>query len=480
MVESSRKTQSGQPGEPKFSKVFRDPVHDLIRLGPDDKFILDLIETKEFQRLRRIRQLGLAYLVYPGAEHSRFTHSLGVFNFARRMIEELHTRSDSKIQEELRENARIVKAAALLHDLGHGPFSHVWERAFPNDGGALHHEEWTSRILLSDSTDVAKVLKDHKIDMSLLVPLICDTPPNKMQPPKEPYLKDIVHSQHDADRMDYLLRDSLMTGSRYGEFDSEWILNILALGALQSGEKHVKKLCLDYSKGTGAIEKMLHARLLMTKHVYGHKTTRAYEAELVRTLQLASHLADVLPEDTPAVVCKALKQRGCLDVDDYLMLDDQVVWWALRQWAVWPDKSARRDDKLVENLQRHGLRLVRRSRPWKMVPLTTPQQQRGATELHKELTRDEGNTLQFEYYLDEMTCLPYKDPAVAIRYGADPEQAYFEDIHVLEDGAAVPILDAQKSSVLEALSETRTEPRFYFDREYSKEFDGLLSKYGIC
>ncbi len=101
-----------------FSKVFRDPIHDLIRLGPEDKFILDLIDTKEFQRLRRIRQLGLAHFVYPGAEHSRFTHSLGVFNFALRIIAKLWERhsstKDAAIRNELKDKSRVIKAAALL------------------------------------------------------------------------------------------------------------------------------------------------------------------------------------------------------------------------------------------------------------------------------------------------------------------------------------------------------------------------------
>ena len=103
-------------------KVFRDPIHDLIRIGPEDEFILGLIDTKEFQRLRLIHQLGLGHFVYPGATHTRFAHSLGVFNFARRMIERLQARSGPKIRKELRDTAKIIKTAALLHDIGHGPF----------------------------------------------------------------------------------------------------------------------------------------------------------------------------------------------------------------------------------------------------------------------------------------------------------------------------------------------------------------------
>lgn len=461
-----------------LSKVFRDPVHDLIHLGPEDDFILDLIETKEFQRLRRIRQLGLTHFVYPGAEHTRFAHSLGVFNFARRMIEGLRSRSTRGVSNELKNNARIIKAAALLHDIGHGPFSHVFERVF-DDEHTVDHEQWTCKILLNDSTEVAEVLRKRGIDAKQVVALVCDAPPDGVDPPAHPYLKDIVHSQLDADRMDYLLRDSLMTGSRYGDFDSEWILNVLTLGETQSRPKKVRKLCLDLTKGTGALEKLLHARLLMTKYVYGHKTTRAYEAELVRTLQLAGILAKVLPKDTPPPVREVLERCGQVGMKDYLMLDDEVIWWALRRWAKWSEPPRGGDPQLVETLRRHSLRLVRRSKPWITVPLTDGEMLRGAAALDKELRRDQENPLRHECYLDTMTTWPYKDPAAAVRAGADLEQAYFEDIHVLKGKRAVPIQEAEDTPILGALAVPWEQRRFHYDREFDKEFRRLITKYGI-
>ena len=134
-------TESPQPAK---AKVFRDPVHDLIYFTPVDGWLVEVIASKEFQRLRRIRQLGLAHLAYPGAEHSRFVHSLGVFDVARRMIRKLlHRHSeDTTIHEELAQNMKTIKTAALLHDLGHGPFSHVFERAFSDCGSSLpKHDE---------------------------------------------------------------------------------------------------------------------------------------------------------------------------------------------------------------------------------------------------------------------------------------------------------------------------------------------------
>jgi HD superfamily phosphohydrolase len=206
--------------KPPGTKVFRDPIHDLIYLGPEDRWILDLIDTKEFQRLRRIRQLGLAHFAYPGAEHSRFTHSLGVFNFARRMIRKLQLRHslDETILNDLEAHERTIKAAALLHDLGHGPFSHVFERVLTEVcKNAMKHDEWSCRILRDEQTEVHQKLVEHNVDIESVCGLISDS----AEPPREPYRKDIVSSQLDADRMDYLLRDSWMTGSKYGRFDSE-------------------------------------------------------------------------------------------------------------------------------------------------------------------------------------------------------------------------------------------------------------------
>ena len=279
--------------------------------------------------------------------------------------------------------------------------------------------------------------------------------------------------------MDYLLRDSLMTGARYGEYDSEWILNVLALGEWQDGTTTVRKLCLDPGKGMGAIGRLLHARLLMTKYVYGHKTTRAYEAELIMTLRLASRLAAALPDDTPGPVRNVLEKQGAVETKDFLMLDDEVAWWAIRRWAAWDGRVDGADNSFADSLRRHSLRLVRRHAPWKTVELEGAQI-KGATALVKKLQSDPEEPLKYECYLDKMTAWPYKDPSVAVRAGADAEQAYFEDIHVLQDGRAVPIQEAGKSEILGALSGQWGKFRFHYDREYSSEFTGHLKAFGVC
>src|SRR5690606_21999912 len=127
-------------------KVFRDPIHGLIRIDQDDAFIIALVDCPEFQRLRRIRQLGVSSLTYPGADHTRFAHSLGVFNFAQRMLGVLlgRYRKNTNLTDLIESRRKVVLAAALLHDIGHGPFSHMIERA---SGTTSNHEKTTTELI---------------------------------------------------------------------------------------------------------------------------------------------------------------------------------------------------------------------------------------------------------------------------------------------------------------------------------------------
>lgn len=469
----------------KGTKVFRDPIHDLIYLGPEDRWVLDLIDTKEFQRLRRIRQLGLAHFVYPAAEHSRFTHSLGVFNFARRMLRKLRHRhvTDEPILAELTKHEKAIKAAALLHDIGHGPFSHVFERVFAQEPGTRKHDEWSCEIIRDRGTEVHQVLArpDNGIDIELVCGLISDSADTQF----EPYLKDIVSSQLDADRMDYLLRDSWMTGSEYGRFDVEWILNALVIGEPKLGVEPRRKLCLDARKGTGAIEGLLFARSLMTQHVYGHKTTRAYEAEFMQTLRLAVELREHLPEDTPSPVKTLIEKRGDLNTKEFLLLDDEVLWWALRRWAVWkPDRLAPvANVALAEALSHHALRLVRRQQPWKFEEVRRENVQHAPVLFkHIDKVRPE---LRFECYLDTLDDSPYKDHQFLTSSRRDQgageeEESFFRGIFLLTADGPEELSQADTSPIMEGLAKKTKRYRFYFDRRFLKDFSGLLHKFGVC
>src|SRR5258708_31515668 len=189
-------------------RIYRDPVHNIIRLRTDNdegELMMRLIDSSEFQRLRRIKQLGLGLYTYQGAEHSRFTHSLGAFHLMTRVMDRLGERYSIRAQDRV-----AARAAALLHDVGHGSFSHVMEKVLN-----FHHEQWTVQVILSDQSEIGDLLRSYSPDLPGKVASIIE---GQFRPSA---LAQLVSSQLDVDRMDYLLRDSLMTGAKYGIYDLE-------------------------------------------------------------------------------------------------------------------------------------------------------------------------------------------------------------------------------------------------------------------
>jgi HD superfamily phosphohydrolase len=234
------------------TKVMRDPIHEYIHV--DKKVIWDCINSPEFQRLRRIHQLGPAMYVYHSAEHSRFSHSLGVYEITRRMIDEV-------IQpQNLSEFDRVsVMCAALLHDLGHGPFSHSFETL-----SNIQHEAFTVALIQSDST-IYTILKQAHPDLPQSVIDII------MHNHSNPLLPQLVSGQLDADRMDYLLRDAYFSGTSYGKFDLERMLRTMRV----VGDKLVIK-----QSGVHTVEDYIMARYHMYWQVYYHPVSRSVEAIL--------------------------------------------------------------------------------------------------------------------------------------------------------------------------------------------------------
>jgi HD superfamily phosphohydrolase len=328
-------------------KVFRDPVHGLIRIEPGDEFVLDLINTPEFQRLRRVRQLGVSSLTYPGAEHTRFAHSLGVFNFAQRIVTGLVRRysGESDLTALLADQRRNVLAAALLHDVGHGPFSHMIERPFQ---ACADHEKKTAS-LIQEGGAITECLARHKIDPKAVANLIRKAAEYR-------FLVDIVSSQLDADRMDYILRDALNTGVKYGVFDSEWVLNSLCLGGepglAEAPKLQDLRLCLEDRRGLYSAEQLIVARMHMSYQVYYHRTTRGWEAHLLCLLKLAAELAqqDALPAGTASNLKKFLRAEGMLTGDDWLWFDESSIEASLHAWA-----GARNTQPLLADLSRSFL-----------------------------------------------------------------------------------------------------------------------------
>lgn len=305
---------------PPLERIYRDSVHDIIRVntGTDEgRLITSLIDTPEFQRLRRIRQLGLAYFAYQSAEHSRFTHSLGAFHLAARMIAKLRLSYDIPAEAQT-----AVRIAALLHDIGHGPFSHVIESIL-----GFHHEDFTVEAVLSEETEVGKLLRRFS-------PTLADDVAAIIRGDFKPRaLAQLVSSQLDVDRMDYLLRDSLMTGAKYGVYDLEWIIRSIEI------DESNDHLYLS-APGIFAVEAYLQARYYMYRQVYFHRTLRSAEAVLSvlfrRTLHLVRSGNMVWSvEGTP--IAKILAGES-LTLADHLELDDTDVMFSIKRWRHSGDK----------------------------------------------------------------------------------------------------------------------------------------------
>lgn len=287
-------------------KVFKDPVHKYIYV--QDRIIWNLINTKEFQRLRRIRQLGTSYLTFHGAEHSRFSHSLGVYEITRKIISQFER---AGYEGWPREEKLLSLCAALLHDLGHGPFSHSIEEVFDT-----HHENWSCRILL-DKTEINAVLRTVSDDFpEKVVSVLQKTYPN-------PIVVSLVSSQMDADRMDYLLRDAYYTGVNYGTFDMDRILRVLRP---HDGQIVVKE------SGMHAVEDYLMSRYQMYWQVYFHPVTRSSEIILRQIFRRAKELYS--QGYTFGFMLAPLEHlfTGELTTADYLLLDEALVQTVFVKW----------------------------------------------------------------------------------------------------------------------------------------------------
>jgi HD superfamily phosphohydrolase len=293
-------------------RVFRDPVHGLVELKGEDRPIAELIETLAMQRLRRIKQMGFAWLVYPGAEHSRFGHALGAFHIAQRVTRRLEL--DAKV-------ARHVKVAALLHDIGHGPFSHAWEHVF-----ACHdHERWGARIATEDP-ELVEALENLEPDL----PQTLKTFWGKDYKPH--FARKLVSSQLDVDRLDYLLRDGHYSGAGYATYDLDWIIHAIQVASIRGGDDPLD-LVVDYRRGMYAVEQYLFARSYMYAQVYHHKTVRAAEWLFIKTLERFAELARRGDEPPGLEIGAAMARGGTVAVADYLRLHDVSLTTALDAWA---------------------------------------------------------------------------------------------------------------------------------------------------
>jgi len=362
-------------------KIIRDPVHDVIAFqtdSPTDALLFQLINADEFQRLRRVRQLGMATLAYPGADHSRYSHSLGVMETARKIL--AHVRRSNPIGEA---DFTACVVGALLHDLGHGPFSHVFERI-----SGVDHEDITRQIV----QDPASQIHQHLIafDPSLPERVLAML----SGAGRRTFLHDILSSQLDADRFDYLLRDNLMTGSGYGNYDLTWLLHALVV------DEGSGRLAVTI-KGVSAVEAYLQARYHMYRNVYFHKVVRSGEGMVKLALQRARRLAiqeRLLWPLRESAMYKALMGQQ-LSFSEFIDLDDVSVMHCFKLWC-------HSDDRILAMLC-HGL-LYRRV--FKTIDLTRSDTQSAAHALARahDVITGAGGEPDYEMFFDEAEDTPYE------------------------------------------------------------------------
>lgn len=306
------------------TKVLKDPVHSYIHINYE--VVWNCLDSKEFQRLRRIRQLGGDFQVYPTAEHSRFSHSLGVYEIVRRVVTEIKS-----LSVELSEYDKIcVMLAGLLHDVGHGPFSHAFEHVTNHS-----HEDYTAKIILG-KTELNQVLTEVSPRLPEdIVSIIEHNHPNDI-------LNQIISGQLDADRMDYLLRDSYFSATSYGQFDLERILRTMRVRKI---DENKKALVVKYT-GIHSVEDYIMARYQMYWQVYYHPVARSYEAVFI---QLFNRLKDIFKDNkeyfSDMKVLIPFLEKNVVNVEEYFKLDENSLLYCC---SLIQDK----DDEIAADLAR--------------------------------------------------------------------------------------------------------------------------------
>ncbi|HJY23918.1 MAG TPA: HD domain-containing protein [Hanamia sp.] len=311
-----------------FRKIINDPVYGFITI--DDELIYKIISHPYYQRLRRIHQMAMAHLVYPGAIHTRLHHSLGAYHLMCNALHELKSKGVTISPEE----EQAAKIAILLHDIGHGPYSHALEHTLIKDSS---HEEISLWIMKKMNEEL-----NGKINMA--IDIFTNAHPKK-------FLHQLLSGQLDVDRMDYLIRDSFFTGVSEGVIGYDRIIKMLTV---HNGELMIEE------KGTHSIEKFLVSRRFMCWQVYLHKTVLCAEKMLVNIINRAKLIKAQSPSDVLNIFLneKYLETGIENNLEPFCLLDDYDVLFAIKSWIHHPDKIL---STLCKNLINRNLLKVKYS-----------------------------------------------------------------------------------------------------------------------
>ncbi len=439
----------------------RDPVHGLIVFRAGDalaRLAWRLIGTPEFQRLRRIKQLGVSEFVFPGATHSRFAHSLGVFHVARTLVEIIR-RELGKPFDPAR--AEVAVIAALLHDLGHGPFSHAFEAVQKTHGIARKHETWSAEIIRNAQGQIRPLLEAYRRDGAFadaVAQLI------EAEDPVDIY-HAVVSSSFDADRLDYLRRDRMMTGTGAGAIDVDWLMEQLRVAEVEieaadanGGDRPVRvpTFCLD-PKALPAAEQFLLARYTLHEQVYLHKTTRCVEHMIAKLLGRAADLiqqnrhADTgLDPNHPLV---RFFQNDGATLANFLALDDIVVGGAIERMTSASDQS------IAELARRLRDRELYKTLDLGWFGYDAGRQRREARRIDRDFAKglENGRVIK-----DEGAAI-----GIYTQIGGDDDKTH-KKLHILDAGGPREITEL--SVVVRELAEKKRQfTRYYFETESDRD-----------
>lgn len=438
-----------------MSKRLRDPVHGLIVFDETidiDMLAWRLIDTPEFQRLRRIRQLGVSEFTFPGAVHTRFAHSIGVFHTARMLVEVVNREMKRLSKVPRPERAEVALVAALLHDLGHGPFSHTFEGVQASLGVKKRHEKWTADIIRNPEGRLQPLLEDYQAGFTEEVASLLEK-----EDPEDIY-HAVVSSSFDADRLDYLRRDRLMTGTGAGAIDFDWLKDNIRVAEIEidapeedeAGEaRKVPTFCLT-EKALPAAEQFLLARFTLSEQVYFHKATRCVEHMIGKMLRAIARLASGnrvdkkksgLAEDHPLL--RFFVKAG-ETVENYLALDDTLIFGSL-------EALSKAEDPDVSEMAT----CLRERRLYKTLDIAEFGADQGTQ--RQKLRRI---TTQFETQISAGTVMIDDKGSFGIysEIGGESERMH-KKLHILEGD--VPVEISKKSKLISALG-TKQLTRIYF------------------
>jgi HD superfamily phosphohydrolase len=450
---------------PKTEKIIRDPLYNYIIIDrKDDEWILELLDTPEVQRLRRIHQLGVSCYTYPGADHSRLSHTLGVLHLMQNAWKHLKTLGE--VDPGIERAKHLLLAAAILHDVGHGPFSHLFEPCL-----GINHEDWSCKIIQSPDTEVHHILSKYDIPPEQVTDLI-----EKNNFRRPPWQKNLLSSELDIDRLDYLRRDSYFAGSGYGHFDWYRILH-----SFQIYMRNGSRILVWPDKSKYAIEEYIFARFYMYNNVYLHKTTRGFEKLLHAAWNRAIQIG--LDGGSPEWIASIASFFQHKTIQHYLAIDDAAVLFQVQTWANHQDKVL--NDLARRFLNRKGFTAI--DPPEKCQPQLTsgkidpknapwiPIQAEWEEELNK-LLKDEGFTPHEFYALRDDLKLSIYAPYETEK--EEQEQSPYNAIFISPDEGGEPLEISKVLPRLSAFTGKRPQRyRYYVPKEIAIEVKELRTKW---